>query len=398
MRTLLGLLGVLVAGWICVRKVVWWLQPDPAGNAAPAQPMPDAHDTGSQNQDKLLEPIRRKYKLPALAAAVVREDKVVAIGAVGVRRAGSPERVTVNDAFHLGSCTKSLTATLLAMLVERGKLSWDTTVAATFEPLKAKIRSEYHPVTLEQLLSHRSGLPDDTSPFNEVFSKLRELDGPMLQQRLKLVELALGQNPAAAPGAKMIYSNYGYALAGAMAEQATGRPWEELLTEMLLKPLGMSTAGFGAMGTPDAVIQPWWHTRTMGVIRPIRPGPDADNPACMGPAGTVHCSIGDFAKYAAFHLRGDHENTELLTQASFQKLHADPFQQGYVMGWGVVARDWAGGDALTHAGSNTMNFAVIWLAPRRNFAIVVATNCGDQRAFDACDSAVGSLIESVAAK
>src|SRR4051812_24042844 len=78
--------------------------------------------------DALLEPIRAKSNLPALAAAVVRSNVIIAAGAVGVRKFGAPEKVTLEDKFHIGSCTKSMTATLAAMLVSEGKISWTTTI------------------------------------------------------------------------------------------------------------------------------------------------------------------------------------------------------------------------------------------------------------------------------
>src|ERR1051325_7957365 len=75
---------------------------------------------------RMLEPIRVKHNLPALAAAVVVDGKIVVTNAVGFRKNGGPERVAVDDKFHLGSVTKSMTATVAAMLVEQGKTSWTT--------------------------------------------------------------------------------------------------------------------------------------------------------------------------------------------------------------------------------------------------------------------------------
>lgn len=81
---------------------------------------------------QMLETIRAKHNLPALAAAVVVDGKVVATNAVGFRKNGGVEKVTADDRFHLGSVTKSMTATVAAMLVEQGKLSWTTTIGETF--------------------------------------------------------------------------------------------------------------------------------------------------------------------------------------------------------------------------------------------------------------------------
>ena len=77
----------------------------------------------------ILEPIRKEHKLVALAAGVVSHGELIALGSVGERKHGSGVKVTVRDKFHLGSCTKAMTGTLIGMLVEQGKLGWDTTLA-----------------------------------------------------------------------------------------------------------------------------------------------------------------------------------------------------------------------------------------------------------------------------
>src|SRR4030095_13411216 len=87
--------------------------------------------------DNLLEPIRQKYKLPALAVATVKSDGSAMVGAVGVRKVREKTAVTVDDQWHLGSDTKSITAVLIAMLVEQGKLTWDTTIEQIFPELVA---------------------------------------------------------------------------------------------------------------------------------------------------------------------------------------------------------------------------------------------------------------------
>src|SRR5262249_37090706 len=115
--------------------------------------------------DALLTPYRDRYGLPALAAAVVKEGKVVAAGAVGTRRAGEQIPVTLNDRFHLGSDTKAMTALLAATFVEAGKLRWESTMADVFPELAAKMDSGLRRVTLVQFLSHTSGVPSDNAVF-----------------------------------------------------------------------------------------------------------------------------------------------------------------------------------------------------------------------------------------
>ncbi len=341
--------------------------------------------------DTLLEPIRRKHDLPALAGAVVYEGRTAAVGAVGFRKDGDPTRVTESDQFHLGSNTKSMTATVAAMLVEQGKLRWETTIAQVFPELKEAMRPEYRAVTLEMLLSHYSGFPNNSAPPGKTLLDVHRLPGTPREQRRAYVEMYLKEPPEAEPGTKYIYSNAGYAMAGAMMEKITDAPWEQLMQRRLFRPLGMTTAGYGAMGTPGKVDQPWQH-RVEGKRRiPIGPGPLSDNPVAIAPAGLVHCSMGDWAKYITAHVRGEKEGG-LVTPETFRRLHTPPFGGDYALGWLVTERDWGGGRVLTHAGSNTQNFAVVWLAPLRNFAVLAATNQGGQEAEQACDEVCAALI------
>ena len=338
----------------------------------------------------LIETILKRHELPGMVAAVVEGDRTVGLAAAGVRRRGSPEKVTVDDRFHVGSCTKSMTATLCAMLVEEGKLSWETTLGRTFPELAESMRPEYREVTLEQLLTHRGGMPSNVDR-GLLFWHLRRLVTTPTDDRRLLLEGVVTKPPASEPGTKHLYSNTGYAIAGHMAEQVTGEPWEDLMRQRVFEPLGMSTAGFGAPGTPDVVDEPRGHSASG---QPIEPGPLADNPSVIGPAGTVHCSTGDWAKYIALHLRGAQGEAKLLKPATFTRLHTPVGDEPprYAMGWGVVLRDWGEGEVLTHAGSNTMWFAVTWLAPRRDFAVLVASNQGGDEAEKACDEAAGALI------
>jgi CubicO group peptidase (beta-lactamase class C family) len=338
----------------------------------------------------LLEPILTRHKIPGMAAAVVRGNRTVALGAAGIRRRGSPEKVSLHDRFHIGSCTKAMTATLCAMLVEEGKLSWKTTLAHAFPKLAGKMNPEFRSVTLEQLLTHRGGMPEDLNR-DGLWQNLWQYRGAPAGARQLLLEGVVAEPPVAKPGTKFLYSNAGFAIAGHIAERTAGKPWEELMRERLFRPLGMASAGFGAPGGKEVVDEPRGHTASG---KPIDPGPSADNPVAIGPAGIVHCSLADWAKFVALHLRGDQGDARLLGPATFKKLHAPAAgeAEGYAMGWSVTKRDWGGGGVLTHSGSNTFWFAVTWVAPKRDFAVLVACNQGGKEAEKACDEASWQLI------
>jgi CubicO group peptidase (beta-lactamase class C family) len=346
------------------------------------------------NLDSMLEPIREQFSIPALTAGMIRGSDLVALGSIGIRSAESAISVAAEDLWHLGSCTKSMTATLTALLVEEGVLSWDTTIADVYPDLLNVIFPEYRFVTPVQLMSHRAGIPGINTPipYDEIQGRYWTFSGPITQQRESLVSDVLSRAPVSTPGTIYNYSNLGYIIVGSMLERLTGKTWEDLMIEKLFAPLEMFTASFGAPGNVGQTDQPWGHTSAD--CTPIAPGIFADNAPILGPAGRVHCSMQDWAKYAALHLQGSRGLSNLLLPSEqFFKLHQDQAGQGYGLGWEVSQRDWAGGTTLSHSGSNTMWMAVIWIAPQQDAAFISVANCGSGEAFSAVDSAVAAMIE-----
>lgn len=390
-------LYVLFHLWPVLFSFVLWVHARLVTDPVPVCPAPAGvgqHEF--QDLSDALEPLRRRYKLPALAACAIRDGKVVALGTVGVRRAGHAEPVLVHDRFHLGSCTKAMTATVCALLVEQKRLRWYSTIAEIFPDLADGLAEGYRPVTLEQLLTHRSGLAEGFSFTTTLWPKVWELNGPLPEQRLALLKLVFEAAPGSPPGRAFQYSNCGYAIAGAMCERVTGRSWEELMREMVFEPLGMTSAGFGPPGTPGQADQPWGHH--LGFFsrrfRAFPPGPrESDNPRVIAPAGGVHCTLVDWAKFAAMHLTGERGQSTLLQPDTFRVLHSPTLGGDYAFGWLVAERDWAGGKALSHSGSNTMWFSVIWLAPNRNLALLAATNLGTNAGNTAVDQAVQRVMK-----
>ena len=345
-------------------------------SAAPSSP---------QDMNPEVEVIRKKHHLPALAMVVVKNGRICDRAAVGVRKWGDPAPVTTNDVFHIGSCTKSMTATLAAILIEEGKLRWDTTIAEIFPELRGKMDKEYETVTVEQLLEHRGGVPG--APPAAAWKRAWEQHGTPTQQRREFIQAVLSQRPEAPPGTKMIYSNQGYAIVGAMLEKVTRTPWETLITQRLFKPLRMDSAGFGPPGTIGAVDQPWGHTRQSGIPVPLQ----ADNPPAIAPAGRVHCSLDDLARFTILHLQTSQPNG-LLKPATIVRLHTPPNGGDYACGWVVLKRGWAGGTALMHNGSNTMWYVVMWLAPEKDFSVVVGTNIAGPDAEQGCDEVASLMV------
>ena len=283
---------------------------------------------------------------PQVPGAAV--GRVTARGATwavaGVRAAGSDDPVTEADAWHLGSLTKAMTATLAARMVEAGAVAWTDPIAARLPepgPMGA--------ATLEELLAHRSGLPAN-------------MPGPLARgapDRAFFVAAALRVPLSRGARGAFLYSNVGYVVAGAMLEAAGGAPWEALMAREVFGPLGMDGAGFGP---PPA------NLGHRSGARAVPPGPGADNPAVLGPAGTVHATPADLAAFLAAHLAWDEA---YLSPDSWERLQ---LAQDYALGWSVDDEG-----RLVHSGSNTLWWAVMEVDHAAGRALFVLVNAGDQR-------------------
>lgn len=340
-----------------------------------------------------LAPIREKHAVPALGAAVISGGEVIALGVSGLRAAGSPEAVAPADLWHLGSCTKAMTATLAAIYVEEGLIAWNTTMEQAFPELRESMHEDYRPVTIRQLLSHRAGIPADLN-FDGLWGRLWNHPGTPQEQRWMLTSEILARPPLHAPGTKFLYANAGFAIAGVILERKAGRAWEDLLRERLALPLEMDDLGFGAPGSADAIDQPRGHAASG---KPVSPGPGSDNPAAIGPGGTAHASLESWAKFIALHIAGARGESNFLRPETFTTLQTPAPGEDYALGWAATTRPWARGDAgpgrvLTHNGSNTMWFCVAWLAPEKDLGIIVTCNRGGESAARACDAVASMLV------
>jgi CubicO group peptidase (beta-lactamase class C family) len=340
----------------------------------------------------LLENQRVSTGLPALAAVVIQDGVVRAVGAVGQRRHGTVAPVSLTDEWHHGSITKSMTASLAAVLVEEGVIAWETTLGEVFPGKVPAMASGWADVTLKQLLANSGGAPGDLST-NGIWTTLWNFQGLPAAGRELLLEEVTALPLRFTPGAGYEYSNAGFAIAGRMLEARAGMDWEALITERLFRPLAMESAGFGVPATPRHLDHPVGHAGTVSSPSIWDPGTSADNPPAIGPAGTVHASILDLARYVQWHLAGARgEAVPLLPPAAFETLHSRAFGNQYALGWNVLNRSWAGGDALQHTGSNTQWYTNIWIAPEVNWAVVVCTNFGGTQAFAKTDQVILALI------
>lgn len=339
--------------------------------------------TAEVPSDAWLESIRQSQDVPALGVLIAKDGLIVEHYVVGERKFGSGVAATKSDPWHLGSNTISVTATMIARLVERGLISFDTTIHDVFPDLIDTIDPGFHNVTLRELLSHQAGLGPKQGIYK--FMGYFWSEETITDQRIDYMQDMMKQPPLYEPGSEYHYANAGYIIAGAMVERLTGRPWEKLVATEVMEPLGITRFGFGAPGLEDAINQPWGHkNRMIGFGRvAMNPNLRADNPPTYGPAGTLHLSLEDWATYAIDHIKGERGEGRLLSQKMYQYLHTihRPIdgKSGYAMGWGVGKLLGTDIRVLTHAGSNTMWYAMIDLMPEEDLVILVVCNDGTKK-------------------
>jgi D-alanyl-D-alanine carboxypeptidase len=312
--------------------------------------------------------------LPALLVGVIDGGQTLYTNVAGVRKRGDETPVTVDDAFHIGSNTKAMTAVVAGTVVDAGQLSWDATVSDVLANT-VEVGESYRTVTLAQLLNHSSGLPDNIANSDaESFYGSTE---PVASERRRLAELALALPPKAAPGMYFRYSNLGYVVAGLMLEVVTGESWEALLEERLFTPLAMAHAGFGTPATPGLVDAPWGHD-------PLPNDAAARNgtfPEAFGPSGTVHANLADLIGYVHLYLDGGSgPRGRVISEAALAAIET-PRLHHYGFGW-FLDEDENGQLVMWHNGSIGTFYSTLVLFPERRGAIIMVTNAGDNAAWN----------------
>jgi CubicO group peptidase (beta-lactamase class C family) len=323
-----------------------------------------------------IDSIRVAEGWPGLAVIIVRDTGTPVVIATGVRRVGSSDPLLSTDRMHIGSNGKAITATIVGALIERHAMTLATTVVDAFPELAATMAPAYKSVTVRQLLAHAGGVAPYTT--GEGFDVLRKLQGSPSEQRAAFAKLVLKAPPHFPPGTRHEYSNAGVALAGAMAERASGRSFHELVQELVFGPLG----GRIAFGHPaaDDPHQPLGHDRGLfGRIHSVSPtDKDFDIPIALEPAGDMSPTLPDYGRFIQLHLRGLRGGDGVLAAATIRALHTPvaPFDSatGFGLGWGIYTRE--GYETHGHAGSEGSFYSIVVLQPERNFGLAILTNLG----------------------
>jgi len=179
--------------------------------------------------DRYVETQLQRQHIPGLALAVIRDGRVVKMGSYGFSDLERDVPTTPDTVFEIGSITKPFTAMAILLLVEDGKLKLDDS-AGKFLPT---LPLAWKPVTIRQLLSHTSGIPD----FEEVmgYGAYRNVWLPD-----KVIATVATQPMDFVPGTNWHYSNTGYFVLTLILEKVAGEPYVSFVQKRILDPAGMT--------------------------------------------------------------------------------------------------------------------------------------------------------------
>jgi CubicO group peptidase (beta-lactamase class C family) len=308
--------------------------------------------------------------VPGLSIAVVYRDQVVFLKGFGLRQEGKPDRVDVDTVFQLASCSKPVSSTVVAALVGKGVVTWDSRIADIDPSFALADSYPTEQLTLRDLFSHRSGLPGEAGNELEALG----YDRGEILHRLRQVP------PASSFRSAYSYSNFGLTEGGVAAAKAAGMSWEDAAQQLVYGPLGMTMTSSRHADFLARADRAELHVRLGSAWQAIiKRDPDA-----QAPAGGVSSTARDMAQWLRLELgRGRYAGTDLIQPAALAETHAPVIARGanpvngapsfYGLGWNVEYT--RHGLQWGHAGAFSVGArTLVTLFPDDDIGIVVLTN------------------------
>jgi CubicO group peptidase (beta-lactamase class C family) len=297
--------------------------------------------------------IREKF-VPGGAILIFHRGDVILREAYGVADLDTKRPFTVDTPCRIASITKPHTTTLLALLVESGKLSWDDPVGRWFPELRAPLVDGQPARTapsLRQVVSHTAGFPSDEELRSGRYTQAR--DGTLSTA----AEAAARQGLSRQPGTAYAYASIGYLVAGRIAEQVTGQQFDALLRERLLAPIAATTATFRPSPELLRLVPPPYQRDDAG-FKPLDVARFPDIKATYDkPGGGLFSTLDDVTRFFLLHRNhGMVEGRRLVRRETLEELYRpQPFTpgEGYGLGFNIVRRGPGGiGAAVRHTGAS----------------------------------------------
>lgn len=325
--------------------------------------------------DGYISSAMKDWKIPGLAVGIVKGDSVVFARGFGVRTVGRTEPVDTHTMFALASDSKQFTGVLLAMLADDGKVRWDAPLTTYLPTIRFGDDYLTNTLTLRDALTHRSGLARGDLLWTGGYG----YDSNELLRRMRYLK------PSWPLRTHYGYSNLMYLAAGRSGAAAAGKPWDQLIRERILVPLGMTETNTSVTLLPARTNVASPHAIVDGQVKAV----SYTNMDAAAPAGAINSNVADMVKWLRFQLdSGRVGGKRLVSKRNFIETHTaqtvtrldstyrafNPFThvRSYAFGWQVM--DYRGREMLSHAGNLSGMNAMVGLMPEERIGVVVLTN------------------------
>ena len=335
-----------------------------------------AQNAPLQGFDDYVNKALAEWKVPGVAIAVVKDDRIVLAKGYGVRKLGEPTPVNERTLFAIGSSSKAFTAASVAMLVDEGKLKWDdpaTKYLPGFELYDPYVTRE---LSVRDLLSHRSGLER-----GDLLWYGTEYDRDEVLRRARYLK------PTWSLRSTFGYQNLMYLAAGQVIARVSGKSWDEFVRQRIFTPLGMTASGTSIRDLKEAdnVASP--HSEIEDKVEVI-PWRNIDN---IAPAGSINSNVVDMAQWVRLQLgQGAYQNQNLISSGAVKEMHtsqtvmrAEPpyslwYPEAHFLNYGLgwFLSDYKGRKLVEHGGAIDGMRAEVALIPEEKLGLVILTNRG----------------------
>jgi len=323
--------------------------------------------------DTVLQEIVARWGIPGLAVGIVQEDEIVYARAFGVQNLETQAPVTLDSVFCVSSISKVFVATAVIQLAERGTIDLDAPVVQ-YLPYFRLDDDRCAQITIRQILSHTSGMPDMDEVEYDQFVRHPEDDEGAAERYVRQLS---SRKMAAAPGERFLYSNIAYNVLGDLIAKVSGRSFEAYMREQVLRPAGMPHSTFlPAEVRPDRLVMPHLRMPKMGVS-PFYPYHRADSPA-----SNLHTTLPDMCHWGMTSLnRGIYQGQRLLSPAGYERMWTPVVDRGNPrpnfyedMGLGWVLGNYHGVQTISHGGGGFGWTSFFFLLPGKKGAAVILCN------------------------
>ncbi len=342
--------------------------------------------------DRLTVRVMKEFNVPGIAVAVVKDDRVIHMKGYGVRSVATGEKTDEHTLFAIASNTKAFTSAALGILVDEGKLRWDTKVTGIIPEFRLYDPYVTEDFIIKDLLTHRSGMGlgagdlmgwPDSADFTtaEIIHNLRFL------------------KQASSFRTRYDYDNMLYIVAGEVVARVSGQSWEEFVESRIMQPLGMngSAASFKRIKDSTNIIDA--HVPVDGRLQVV-PKQEAKR---HNSVGGIYSNVSDMSKWVMMQLNsgmyGSNPEKRIFSEEVHREMwtpqtvrpvgHEGPYRSNfafYGLGWNLT--DINGYLQVSHTGGHSGIVTQVTMLPELKLGIIVFTNQEEVSAFNAITNSI----------